>query len=143
MKRIVKIITIALLAVFTMNTASSCGELGDILDNTDDTEYGDIETGWTEKGNKLIYKISLDYILGKYTQVMTFEFSGETCIKATIEYIWSSDLLAQSFYESLDEDERAKAKLSGKTITMDATDDFKGMSKSEIKEAIDAIDEWL
>ncbi len=143
MKSIVKFISLAFVTAFAFIATTSCDGLGNLMNNDGNLEYGELESGWTEQGNKLIYKISLNYVLGKYTQVMTFEFSGDKCAKATTEYVWSSEVLAKSFYDSLDEVEKAKAKLSGKTISIDMTDDFKEMSKDEIKEAINAIDEWI
>ncbi len=143
MKRIAKIIFIALATTFAFTATTSCDGLGNLINNDGEPEYGELESGWTEQGNKLIYKISLNYVLGTYTQVMTFEFAGDKCAKATTEYVWSSEILAKSFYDSLDEEEKAKAKLSGKTISIDMTEDFKDMSKDEIKEAINAIDEWI
>ncbi len=144
MKKIVKLITIALAAAMTMTMVSSCDGLGSLLgDGSEDTEYGEYKAGWTEEGNKLIYKQTLDYGIGSYTQILIFEFSGDKCKKATGEFVWPSAILAQAFYEELDADDKANAKISGKKVTIDLTDDYKDLSKSELKEAINATDGWM
>ncbi len=139
MKRFFKIILIALAAIFTASMASSCNMLGDIIENADDVG---VEAKWTEKGNKLIYEVTVNYLLVKYKQVLTFEFENDTCVKATGEFIFDSAKLAREFYNELDDEEKKNATLDGKKIIMDQTEAYAGISKAELKEAIEASGGW-
>ncbi len=135
--------SIVLATALTVTMASSCEGLGSLLGDGEDTEYGEYKAGWTEEGNKLVYKQSLDYGIGSYTQVIIFEFKGDKCTKATGEFIWPSSILAKAFYEELDEDDKKLAKLSGSKVTIDLSEDYKDLSKEDLKASIDATGGWM
>lgn len=100
-----------------------------------------VEGKWTEQGNKLIYKITYDYGYGaSYTAVWTLTFDGDTCIKSECVCTFSSSQLADAFYEAWQEDESYPATKSGDTVIVDWTELHKGMSKTDVKKAIDAMD---
>ncbi len=139
MKKTLRIITIALTAILSAGTFSSCNMLGDIVENADDIG---IDAKWTEEGNKLIYEVSVNYLLIKYKQVLTFEFDGDTCVKATGEFIFDSAQMAQTFYNELSEEEKANAKLDGKTIRMDLSEEYAELSKTELKKLIEESGGW-
>ncbi len=144
MKTITKIISIVLATVLAVSAVSSCSGLGDLVNGDgENTEYGEYKAGWTEEGNKLIYKQSLDYGIGEYTQVLIFEFKNDKCVKATGEFIWPTAILAKAFYDELDADDKANAKLSGKKVTIDLTDDYTDLTKTDLKAAIDASQGWM
>lgn len=98
-----------------------------------------VEGKWTEQGNKLIYKITYAYGLGvSYTAVWTLTFDGDTCIKSECACTFDSSQLADAFYESWKDTEYPATK-SGKTVTVDWTVAHRGMSKTDVKKAIDAM----
>ncbi len=132
---------IALAVTLTANAVSSCNLLGDIVKNADDIG---VEAKWTEEGNKLIYEVSVNYLVVKYKQVLTFEFDGEKCIKATGEFIFDSAKLAKEFYDSLEltDEEKQTKRLDGKKIIIDQTEDYLDMTKTELKEAIESSGGW-
>ncbi len=141
MKKIVKFVTIALATAIATSMVSSC-EKNPFGNSGEDTEYGEYQAGWTEKGDKLIYKQTLDYGVGSYTQVLIFTFENDICVKATGEFIWPTEILAKVFYDALEE-EKANARLSGKKVIIDFTDTYKGLSKNDLKGAIDASGGWV
>ncbi len=140
MKRITKNILVALMAIFTLTTVFSCDKPSNGGDDL--TGWEKYTAGWTEEGDKLIYKQSFENT-GGYTQILIFEFKNDRCIKATGEFIWSSAEFASIYYNALPEDIKPHAKLSGKKVIIDFTDDYRDLSKSTLKAAIDATDQWI
>lgn len=111
----------------------SCGLID--LDKEGDGLY---EAGWTENGNTIIFKYELDLIIYKLSYVLEFTFSGDTCVSAVETVIFPDTTTAQAFYNELDDDEKAVARLNGKQVTLDISEDYKGLSKAELKASIDA-----
>lgn len=113
----------------------------------DDDEPGNnsgqeiVEGKWTEQGNKLIYKISYDYGSGvSYSGVWTLTFEGDSCVKSECACTFGSSQVADAFYQVWREEETYPATKSGNTITIDYTEIHRGMSKTELKAAIGAMD---
>ncbi len=143
MKTIAKTFCIALLAMFTLTMPVSCDMLGNETEGEENvTGWENYTAGWTEEGNKLIYKQSFDYGIAAYTQILIFEFKDDKCIKATGEFIWPSAEFAMIYFNALDEATKPNASVSGQKVTIDLTADFRDLSKSELKAAIDAADQW-
>ncbi len=141
MKRISKILSIVIAAALAVNIVSSCNPLDKLMDaDGENTEYGEYKTGWTEEGDKLIWKYGIE---GSYTQVLIFEFKNDVCVKATGEFIWPTAILAQACYEGLGAEDKANAKVSGKKVTIDLTDSYKDLKKSDLKAGIDASGGWM
>ncbi len=134
--------SIVLATALAVSVVSSCDML-DKIEDTEDTEYGQYKAGWTEEGDKLIYKQSLDYGVAEYTQVLIFEFKNNVCTKATGEFIWPTAVLAKTFYDGLDAEDQANAKLNGKKVTIDLTDTYTDLTKDDLKAAIDASQGWM
>ena len=118
----------------------SCDKTDEPGDNNGDITGevigGDYEYGvWYEEGNKLIYVYEYDFILYKYVSKWTFTFEGDLCVKAISENEFSDATMADLFYQGLLSDGEDVTK-SGNKVTVDYTDMYVGMSKSELKEAI-------
>ncbi len=127
--------TIAMALVFV-----SCDKTDEPDNNNGDTPGevigGDYEYGvWYEEGNKLIYLIEYDLIIYKYTSKLIFTFDGDVCIKAICENEFSDATMADIFYQELLAAGESATK-SGKTVTIDYTEQYAGMSKSDLKAAI-------
>ncbi len=135
MKRIVKTICIALATVLAVSSVSSCNLLGSLDDMG-------VKAEWKDEGDKLIYEATLNYLLGKYTQVLTFEFTGEACTGATGEFIFGTAAMAQEFYDELSEEEKAKASRSGKKVTIDLSESYSELTKTELKARIEESGGW-
>ncbi len=134
MKTLFKILFVAVLALTSVSMITSCDANGDYYG-----KYEYYNDGWTEDGNKLIFKYDLGLEYGGYAVVYVFEFRNDLCVKATAEYVCSSAYMAQMLYEEIDEDE---ARLSGNSIIIDMTDEFEGLSKTELKSVIDMTNDW-
>ncbi len=128
MKTLAKIFLAIVLTLASTTMFTSCFGLLD----PDNYEYG-----WTEDANKLTYKVGV----GIYTIELIFEFENDVCVKATEKISFSSASLARAFYDELDSEEKAEYKLSGKTLTCDITEDYRGLTKAQIKGDVEA-DEW-
>ena len=106
---------------------TSCGD--------DDLEGGEIKAGITEKGNTLTLTYKNAY--ATCTETATFD-SNDKCIKYIEATTYSSKDVANQAWDAemqyVDADEKARYKKDGKTITYDATEEFKGVSKSEIRQ---------
>ncbi len=141
MKALFKICFAAVFALASLTMVTSCNPFG--LGGGGSYEYEDYEYGWTEEGNKLIFKYDAGLDWGGYALVLIFEFKNDICIKATAEYIWSSAAYARMFYDELDEDTKKNAKLKGSKVTVDMTDEYKDLKKSDLKAAIDMDNGWM
>ncbi len=135
MKRIVKSICIALATVLAMSSVSSCNLLG----NLDDMG---VKAEWKEEGNKMIYEATVNYLLGTYTQVLTFVFTDDVCTQATGEFIFQTAQMAQEFYNELTEEEKEKASIQGKKVTIDLTESYSSLTKTELKTRIEESGGW-
>lgn len=138
MKTILKTFLYGLL-FFALSLGFSACDKDDDSDKGPDQEI--VEGKWTEQGNKLIYKITYDYGYGvSYSAVWTLTFDGDTCTKSECACTFGSAELADAFYSAWQEDESYPATKSGKTVTVDWTSAHRGMSKTELKNAIGAMD---
>ena len=127
-------ISAIMMAIALMFTAMSCDMLANI-DKDGDGVYDGYTEGWTEEGNKIVYRFDLDLYVAKWIYVLEFTFGrDDLCTKATQTIHFPNAETAQDFYDDLDPE---TATISGKKVTQDITEDYAGMSKSELKEAIE------
>lgn len=116
---------------------SACGD-----DNKDDipgpsqgTEYGK----WEEKGNQLIYTYKYSGYGVSYDVKWTMTFdANDLCTSVKCVYTFSSSKLADECYNDI-KDEGYPVTKSGKTVTVDYTEDFGGLDKALLKSAIEAM----
>lgn len=121
-------------AVLMSCALASCDKINEPDATNGNIVNGDYEVGvWYEDGNQLIYVLEYDLIIYKYRAkwVLTFD-SNDLCIKSVCEYTFSDATMAQLFYEDLLTSEENVTK-SGNTITVDMTDDHRGLSKDDMK----------
>lgn len=139
MKNLFKSIFIFMLFMVASLGIISCGGDDDELTDLEGQEI--VEGRWTEEGNQLIYKISYDYGYGmSYNAVWTLTFEGDTCTNSQCACTFSSSQMADIFYASWGEKEEYPAVKSGKTVTVNWTTAHKGLSKTEVKNAIGAME---
>ncbi len=122
-------IMVALTAMTLTFSATSCG-LGKLADFLDPDNY---ESGWTEEGNKLIFKGSV--VLYDFIYEFTFD-RNDICAAASYTVSWSTAQLANAYWDKLDAEEKKLCKKNGNKITHDVSEEFKGTDKSTIREAI-------
>ncbi len=133
----------SLLFVCSMSLcAVSCGDDTDEPDpgvvDPEDPEL--VEGEWREEGNKLIWVYTYDYGYGvSYTATWTLTFDGDTCVKSECACKFSSSEMADMFYQAWKEDSpEYPVTKSGNTVTIDYTALHRGLSKAEVKAAIEA-----
>lgn len=147
MKRVLHFLFAFMMIAAASFSAASCDILGSLSDLSDDEqqqfeEDGYVE-GWTEEGNKMVYKLVMGDESYKMVYLLIFEFSGDTCKEAEMQIIFPDAITAGIFYAAIDADKKHLANQSGNKVILDCTEDYKGLSKSELKEAIDDSDSWM
>lgn len=128
-------ISAIMMAIALMFTAASCDILGNI-DKDGDGVYDGYTQGWTEEGNKIVYRFDLDLYVAKWVYILEFTFGADDkCTKATQTIHFPNAETAQDYYDDLDPD---TATINGKKVTEDLTEEFAGMEKAELKETIES-----
>lgn len=112
-------------------------------DDDDDNGKKDepkVETGWSESsdGNTLTFTATASHLGASATAKWTFVFADNKCSKATLVVTYPTAADAQEDYE-VSYKNNGNATLSGKTITVDETEEYKGQSKAFIKQVIQAM----
>jgi hypothetical protein len=130
---------IVLVAIGALTFSASCEKNDDVSD-FDENEF--VNNSWTEVGNKLIYKITYKYgDLINYKAIWTFVFNTkDKCKSAKCVCKFDSETLADTFYKGLRATSNKPVTQSGKTVTIDFSDDYSGMSRTEIRAALAAMD---
>lgn len=102
----------------------------------------DIESGWSQSadGNTLTYTATASYGGATATAKWTFVFTNEKCTKATFVATYPTASIAKEEYNAEYKDNE-NATLSGKTITVDETEEYAGQDKTFIKKVIEAMAE--
>lgn len=139
MKKFFYLMSLCLCMFAGVALMTSCGD-----DDIDDIDPGDvkIETGITEKGNTLTITFSNSYYT--YMEVATFD-SDDKCIKYIEKEIYPNKETANAAWEAYkaeyqdEPDEWKKYSKDGKTITHDATEEYKGASKAEIRQYMEQM----
>ena len=122
--------------VFTIGTLSfvSCGD----KNGDDDIDGGNIKTGWTESGDTLTFSATSGAGSYQTSSVWTFKFNGDSCTQARCVVTFPSAAIAQTAYAALDSEDKQNTTISGSSITMNYDAEYAGMSKAELKAAIEA-----
>lgn len=121
-------------------TACSSDDDKEVFDPNNPNEYLDdhVNSSWKEEGNKVIYTTTYDYGYGiSYTAKWTLTFENDLCVKSICECSFSSGEIAQAFYEGYKD--VYPVSISGKKVTVDFTSDHKGLSKAELKAALEIM----
>ena len=93
-----------------------------------------------ESANQIVFTV--DYNSGfsgntaynsSYTVVYTFTFRNDICIGAISETTFESQVYADAYYSG-------EGTKSGRTITIDLTDDFADMTKTEVRQIIQLME---
>lgn len=113
----------------------SCGGKDDNNDGADD---GGAKMGWTENGDTMTYRVKYGAGNSLYDYVWTFKFNGDSCTQARCSVSFPTAAIVQAVYAALNTEEKTRASISGKTITLNYDGDYLGMSKSDLKAAINA-----
>ena len=110
---------------------SSCeGLVNGGEENGEDAEYGytDIKVAETDNSITLSYKLT--------TSVFSYDYKCTSCIAT---YDCPSATIAALVKESLDEEDKARVTVNGKTLTIDCSEEYKDMTKQEISQAVNIL----
>lgn len=133
MKNIFTIFCFALLGVVGLSSCSDKDE-GPVKPGE-----GIVDSGWREEGNKLIWETTYDYGYGvSYSAEWSLTFDGDSCTDSKCACTFASSELATAFYQSWEDSDYSATK-SGNTVTVDYTSLHRGMSKTQLKAAIEAM----
>lgn len=115
-----------LMAAFTLSfTATSCGDDVEDIGGGGDNK---MSAKLTKSDNQLVLTISYP----GYKSTQTAKFSNNLCTSYVFVLKYSSSKLAEIAWEAakaeMDEEDKIKYSRNGDTITMDATEEFKGMT---------------
>lgn len=128
-----KLLWMAMAFVVLSLASVSCSEK-DEFDPENPENIGTTEVGWEENGNTVKFTVEQSWGYGAaYTVTYTCKFNNDGyCIEAIARYEFSTDELAEIFYESYRQayDDISK---SGRTVTVDETEDFEGVTRDELR----------
>ncbi len=94
---------------------------------------------WVEKGNTLTYTSKFSAYGVSYDMEWTMTFADDdTCLTSKCVYKFRSSNLADEFYDEMKNDGYSVAK-SEKNVTVDFTEEHKGMQKSLLKTVVEAM----
>ena len=119
---------------------SSCeGLLNGGEENGEDTEYGytDIKVVETDNSITLTYKLAT--AAWSYDYKIVWSFRNDKCTSCIVTYDCPSAAVAALVKESLDDEDKAKVTVSGKTLTIDCSQEYTDMSKQEISQAVNIL----
>lgn len=127
----------ALIAAFALCFSfASCGNDDDLDDDEMIALYeklvsGNVKPTVTVKkeNNELVLTAKYDKLV---TIVETAKFSNNVCTAYTIKYTYVNEALAKEVWKNYDAEDREYAKISGKVISEDWTEDYKGESFEDI-----------
>ena len=113
------------MAAFTLSfTATSCGDDVEDIGGGGDNK---MSANLTKSDNQLVLTINYP----GYKQTQTAKFSNNLCTSYVFVLKYSSSKLADAVWEQamaeMDKEDKVKYSRKGDTITMDATEEFKGI----------------
>ncbi len=122
------------LAVMSVGfTACSSDDDDNGIENPDDI----LQNGkWVEEGNTITYTTNVGSL---YTMkwVLTFD-ANDICTKSVCESTFANSAMANEYFNE-QKDEGHPINVSGNKVTEDFTQEHKGLSKSVLKAAIEAM----
>ncbi len=139
MKKFFYLMSLCLCMFAGVAVMSSCGSDDDV--EIDSGSIDNIKVGITENGNTMSLTTGVN---GGYMDVITATFdSNDVCIKCVEKMTFSSKDIANQTWDALmaelDGEEKARYSKDGKTITIDMTEEFKGFSRADVRDAF----EWM
>lgn len=119
---------------------SSCeGLLNGGDEDGENTEYGYTDINVKETDNSITLSYSLKAADWSYDYKIVWSFREDKCTSCIVTYDCPSAVVAALVKESLDEEEKAKVTVSGKTLTVDCSQDYLDMSKQEVSTAVNYL----
>ena len=114
---------------------SSCEGLGG-NENGEDTEYGYTDIKVAETDNTITLSYKLTTAVWGYDYKIVWTFREDKCTSCIVTYDCPSAAVAALVKESLDDEDKARVSVSGKTLTIDCSEEYKDMTKQDISLAV-------
>lgn len=129
-----------LLAISATMLFAGCSKITDALIDDQGDPWDNIPSGWTDKGNSATYKTSLtetkaDDIYNVYW-LFTFQFTNDVCTSAKWELGCPNAEIARLVYAEVEVEYKSMISVSGRIITVKMDEEFAGISKDVIKQAM-------
>jgi hypothetical protein len=120
---------------------SSCDGVynGGDEDGDDDTEYGYTDIKVAETDDTITFSYNLKTAAWSYDYKIVWKFSNNMCVSCIVTYNCPSEAVALLVKESLNDEDKAKVTVSGKTLTIDCSEEYKEMTKQEISLGVNAM----
>ena len=119
---------------------SSCeGLLNGGNEEGDETELGYTDVKVTETDNTITFSYKLKAYDWSYDYKIVWTFSNDKCVSCIVTYDCPNAAVALLVKESLDEEDKARVTVSGKTLTVDCSKDYEDLTKQEISQAVNIM----
>lgn len=119
---------------------SSCeGLLNGGDEDGDDTEYGYTDVKVVETDDTVTFSYKLNAADWSYDYNIVWKFRNNACVSCIVTYNCPNAAVALLVKESLNDEEKAKVSVSGKTLTIDCTEEYKDMTKQDISLAANTM----
>ena len=129
----------------------SCGDDDDdiTIEDLENSKFTNQNINLKDNGNTLILSYTAKIKGVPISAVGTYFFDGTSeeakCTKATMVNTFPSEAIAKQAYDEEDAEDKAKGiiTLNGSQVIHDETEAYKGMTKSEVKKALDLVITWV
>ena len=121
---------------------TACGDDDDEKFGNGNNTYG-VKTEVKETNNNITLTATTTAAGLTETTVYSFDFENDKCSKATISVTYPTEALAKAAYDALSASEKANARRSGKTVTIDVTEEYKDMDKEDVKKQVNILKQSL
>lgn len=125
---------------------TSCSPFGKYLGGGDSDGDGDADNyGWStdvqENASQIVFTVNFNSGYSgntlyntSYNVVYTFTFSNDVCIRAISVTTFESQVYADAYYSG-------EGTKSGRTITIDLTEDYSGQTRTQIRDIITIMEQ--
>jgi len=139
-----KYLYLLMLALTPALSFTACGDDDEDLDDIDPDDVTIVKPVLKDSGNTITFTYGESYGSYKFTITEEYNFQNDICVSARITETYPNETLAKEAENGyIEGGDASKISRKGKTITYDCTEEFKGMSKQEIKEMLQwRADEW-
>ena len=119
---------------------SSCeGLLNGGNEEGDETELGYTDVKVTETDNTITFSYKLKAYDWSYDYKIVWTFQNDKCVSCIVTYDCPNSAVALLVKESLDEEDKARVTVNGKTLTVDCSKDYEDLTKQEISQAVNIM----
>ena len=119
---------------------SSCeGLLNGGEDEGDETELGYADVKVTETDNTITFSYKLKAYDWSCDYRIVWTFRNDKCVSCIVTYDCPNAAVALLVKESLDDEDKARVTVNGKTLTVDCSKDYEDMTKQEISQAVNIM----